>query len=175
MATDVIAHSIPEFIQYYWQRIEKFYWLPDSEEALLHHLLHISARLYNPNTPASFLNHQLPAFHNDQHSKKFSFAFGSDQHLLALHVDSTQPTLTPSISHRMKSIAYQTADLIVIHLQAVPPEHYLAKRRLHPLHRLKVPLSPPPARPGARLPEMPSLSGIRARPITNPQFTSFPT
>ena len=54
----------------------------------------------------------------------------------------------------MKSIAYQTADLIVIHLQAVPPEHYLAKRRLHPLHRLKVPLSPPPARPGAGLPEI---------------------
>ena len=73
MATDVITQSVPEMIQYYWQRIEKFHWLPDSEEALLHHLLQISERSYDPHTPTVFFNHTLPAFHNNQTSTTILF------------------------------------------------------------------------------------------------------
>jgi len=52
-------------IQYYWQRIEKFHRLPDSEEALLHHLLQISESSYDPHTPTAFFNHTLPNYPSD--------------------------------------------------------------------------------------------------------------
>ena len=68
-----MAYSVPEMIQYYWQRIEKFHWLPDSEEALLHHLLQISESSYDPHTPTAFFNHTLPAFHNNQTSTTILF------------------------------------------------------------------------------------------------------
>jgi len=73
MFTDVIANSIPELIQFYWQRIERFHWLPDSAEGLLNHLLLASTSFYNPDTPAQFFNHMLPASHKNQHSKTILF------------------------------------------------------------------------------------------------------
>jgi len=73
MATDVMAYFIPEMIQYYWHRIEKFHWLPDSEEALLHHLLQISESSYDPHTPTAFFNHTLSAFHDNQTSTTILF------------------------------------------------------------------------------------------------------
>ena len=112
-------------------------------------------------------------------------ACGSGQPLAVFFADSRQPTLTSFTFHGMKSTAFSTADLIVTHLQVVPPGHHLDHNTKRPRHKHKVPPKTPLARHGAGQPErpnppniraqpVPNPTGIRARPITNPHVTTFP-
>ena len=56
--------SIPEFIQYYWQRIELFHWMPENEDSLLHHLRAIGTRVNDPGRSSRLYNYNLPSRFN---------------------------------------------------------------------------------------------------------------
>eukprot|EP01037_Dinobryon_pediforme_P018408 gene18408-18678_t len=61
-----------------------------------------------------------------------------------------------------------TTDLIVTHLQAAPPAHYLGHNTKQPRHRHNVHPKTPLARHGAGLPVMPNPPGQRVQPVPNP-------
>ena len=67
LITSQLAHSdplgstsIPEFLQYYWQRIELFHWMPENEDSLLHHLRAIGTRVNDPGRVSRLYNYNLP-------------------------------------------------------------------------------------------------------------------
>ena len=120
-----------------------------------------------------------------KHPPQSYSACGSDQPLAVFSADSQQQTLTSSTFHGMKSTAFLTAALIVTHLQAAPPAHYLGHTTKQPRHRHNVHPKSPLARHGAGLPVMPNPpgqrvqpvpnpTGIHVRPITNLRGTTFP-
>jgi len=65
--TDPTVASIPELIQYYWQRIEFFHWLPDDEEEFHVALRYIALRIHNTTHTARYFHHNVPSRFNSPH------------------------------------------------------------------------------------------------------------
>ena len=83
--TDPTVASIPELIQYYWQRIEFFHWLSDDQEEFHVAFRYIAIRIHNVTHAARFFNHEGTLFSNhDVENHEFFFTA-----FLVLNPDTT--------------------------------------------------------------------------------------